>query len=196
MKIRRPGAQLSRSLVAPSQYNSPSLPPALSAIQAKTITRHGVRYMGKTASAPHKAAGSGAKTPQVKDQPLFIGGKFVDSRSNKTFPAINPATGETICQVPKATRPTSIAPSRLPARRSSGSLEKDGRRRTRPADVQAGRPHREECRASWPLSNRSTAARRSPIRAATCKASSTRSVITPAGPTRSKAAPFPSAATS
>src|SRR5262249_42640814 len=39
------------------------------------------------------------KAPQVKDQPLFIGGKWLDSASGKTFPAINPATGETICQV-------------------------------------------------------------------------------------------------
>jgi aldehyde dehydrogenase (NAD+) len=40
--------------------------------------------------------------PQVKDQPLFIGGKFVDSVSGKTFPAVNPATGQTICQVAEA----------------------------------------------------------------------------------------------
>jgi aldehyde dehydrogenase (NAD+) len=39
------------------------------------------------------------KPPQVKDQPLFSNGKFVDSASGKTFAAINPATGETICQV-------------------------------------------------------------------------------------------------
>jgi aldehyde dehydrogenase (NAD+) len=39
------------------------------------------------------------KPPSVKDQPLFIGGKFVDGGNNKTMPAINPATGETICQV-------------------------------------------------------------------------------------------------
>jgi aldehyde dehydrogenase (NAD+) len=39
------------------------------------------------------------KPPSVKDQPLFIAGRFVDSVSGKTFPAINPATGETICQV-------------------------------------------------------------------------------------------------
>jgi aldehyde dehydrogenase (NAD+) len=42
------------------------------------------------------------KAPKVKDQPLFIGGKFVDGHSNKTLPAINPATGETICQVAEA----------------------------------------------------------------------------------------------
>src|ERR1700736_3400989 len=39
------------------------------------------------------------KPPQVKDQPLFIGGKWLDSESGKRCPAINPATGGTICQV-------------------------------------------------------------------------------------------------
>ena len=42
------------------------------------------------------------KPPTVKDQMLFIGGKFVDGSSKKTFPAINPATGETLCQVAEA----------------------------------------------------------------------------------------------
>src|SRR5271163_3507620 len=42
------------------------------------------------------------KAPMVKDQPLFIGGKFVDSVSGKTFAAINPATGQTLCQVAEA----------------------------------------------------------------------------------------------
>src|SRR5207244_9590319 len=35
----------------------------------------------------------------VKDQPLFIGGKWQDSVSGKTFETLNPATGEAICQV-------------------------------------------------------------------------------------------------
>ena len=39
------------------------------------------------------------KPPKVKDQPLFIGGKWLDSVSGKTFATLNPATGETICQV-------------------------------------------------------------------------------------------------
>lgn len=40
------------------------------------------------------------KAPVVKtQQPMFIGGKWVDSVSGKTFPTLNPATGETICQV-------------------------------------------------------------------------------------------------
>lgn len=39
------------------------------------------------------------KPPKVKDQPLLIGGKWLDSVSGKTFATQNPATGETICQV-------------------------------------------------------------------------------------------------
>src|SRR5213082_818542 len=45
------------------------------------------------------AKGRTAKPPKVKDQPLFIGGKWVDSVSGKTFPTTNPASGEPICQV-------------------------------------------------------------------------------------------------
>jgi aldehyde dehydrogenase (NAD+) len=39
------------------------------------------------------------KAPKVKDQPLFIGGKWQDSVSGKTFATTNPASGEVICQV-------------------------------------------------------------------------------------------------
>ena len=39
------------------------------------------------------------KPPRVKDQPLLIGGKWQDSVSGKTFPTLNPATVEVICQV-------------------------------------------------------------------------------------------------
>jgi aldehyde dehydrogenase (NAD+) len=52
-----------------------------------------------TATTPRAAR---VAAPQVKDQPLFIGGKFVDSASGKTFAAINPATGRPICQVAEA----------------------------------------------------------------------------------------------
>src|SRR3954451_4684287 len=48
-----------------------------------------------TATAPAKKI----QPPKVKDQPMFIGGKWVDSQSGKTFPTVNPATGQTICQV-------------------------------------------------------------------------------------------------
>src|SRR5437763_2052997 len=37
--------------------------------------------------------------PKVKDQPMLIGGRWVDSVSGKTFPTVNPATGDVICQV-------------------------------------------------------------------------------------------------
>src|SRR5215475_1972546 len=39
------------------------------------------------------------KVPEVKNQQLLIGGKWQDSVSGKTFPTLNPATGEVICQV-------------------------------------------------------------------------------------------------
>jgi aldehyde dehydrogenase (NAD+) len=42
---------------------------------------------------------SAPRPPRVKDRPLFIGGKWVDSVSGKTFPTVNPSTGETICNV-------------------------------------------------------------------------------------------------
>jgi aldehyde dehydrogenase (NAD+) len=50
-----------------------------------------------TIPAQKKAA---VKRPVVKEQqPMLIGGKWVDSQSGKTFPTLNPATGETICHV-------------------------------------------------------------------------------------------------
>jgi aldehyde dehydrogenase (NAD+) len=42
------------------------------------------------------------RAPEVKDLSLFIGGEWVDSLSGKTFPVVNPATGETICRVAEA----------------------------------------------------------------------------------------------
>src|SRR5438552_2397086 len=51
------------------------------------------------ATATASKAPRAAKRPQVKDQPLFIGGKWVDSVSGKTFETLNPAIGEVICQV-------------------------------------------------------------------------------------------------
>jgi aldehyde dehydrogenase (NAD+) len=42
------------------------------------------------------------KAPRMKDQKLFIGGEWRDSVSGKAFPTINPATGESICQVAEA----------------------------------------------------------------------------------------------
>ncbi len=50
-----------------------------------------------TATAPAK---SRVAPPKVKArQPMFIGGKWLDSVSGKTFATVNPATGQTICDV-------------------------------------------------------------------------------------------------
>src|SRR6266566_1111186 len=51
------------------------------------------------ATVTAKKPATPVKRPQVKDQPLLIGGKWLDSVSGKTFPTTNPATGETICHV-------------------------------------------------------------------------------------------------
>src|SRR5947209_17492863 len=37
--------------------------------------------------------------PKVADQKLFVGGKWVDAASGKTFDTLNPSTGEVICRV-------------------------------------------------------------------------------------------------
>src|SRR4030081_407139 len=37
--------------------------------------------------------------PRIKYRQLFIDGKWLDSASGKTFATLNPATGQTICQV-------------------------------------------------------------------------------------------------
>lgn len=50
-----------------------------------------------TATAPVPARK--VQPPKVKDQPMLINGRWVDSQSGKTFPTVNPATGETICNV-------------------------------------------------------------------------------------------------
>ena len=39
----------------------------------------------------------------VKQQRMFIGGEWVDATNGETQPILNPATGEVIAEVPKAT---------------------------------------------------------------------------------------------
>ena len=47
-------------------------------------------------------APQGEKRVAVSATKLLIDNQWVDSASGKTFPTINPATGETICQVAEA----------------------------------------------------------------------------------------------
>jgi aldehyde dehydrogenase (NAD+) len=63
------------------------------------IFKHQEGFSMATATATKTHA---VKAPKVKDQPLFIGGKWQDSVSGKTFPTVNPATGEVICHVAEA----------------------------------------------------------------------------------------------
>src|SRR5438874_2252001 len=60
--------------------------------------------MATATASPTAERGKTVKAPRVKDQPLFIGGKWLDSVSGKTFPTINPATGEVICAVAEGDR--------------------------------------------------------------------------------------------
>jgi aldehyde dehydrogenase (NAD+) len=62
--------------------------------------------MAATKTKPAKPAPNGkhAKVtapagPKVPDQKMLIGGRWVASASGKTFPTLNPATGDVICQV-------------------------------------------------------------------------------------------------
>lgn len=45
---------------------------------------------------------SSAAVPQIKPGKLFIGGKWVDAAAGKTYPTVNPATGETITLIADA----------------------------------------------------------------------------------------------
>src|SRR6266487_4361453 len=70
-------------------------PPAFDRIsRSPHLSREDLRMATATAEQSRTTS-----PPQVRDQPLFIGGKWLDSVSGKTFPTINPATGKTICQV-------------------------------------------------------------------------------------------------
>src|SRR3712207_9217219 len=51
--------------------------------------------MSATAAAPRPKSAA----PKVADQKMFVGGKWVDAQSGKTFETVNPATGEVICRV-------------------------------------------------------------------------------------------------
>src|SRR5260370_37286336 len=53
------------------------------------------------------ATATAAMQPEIKIGPtrLLINGKWVDSASGKTFPTINPSTGEVITQVAEADAP-------------------------------------------------------------------------------------------
>src|SRR5580658_600485 len=57
-----------------------------------------------TLTAPHRE-----KRAAVSATKLLINNQWVDSASGKTFPTINPATGEVICDVAEADRAVAAA---------------------------------------------------------------------------------------
>jgi aldehyde dehydrogenase (NAD+) len=68
----------------------------------KTATKSAKTTKPVNEKQPAKAA---RPLPRVPDQQMFINGRFVDSASGKTFPTLNPATGEPICQVAEGDKP-------------------------------------------------------------------------------------------
>ena len=114
-------------------------------------------------AAPSKP--KSVKAPQVKDQPLFIGGKWrrqrvrQDASPPSTRPPARPSA-----RSPRRTRPTSTWPSRPPARPSNPA---PGGRWTPPTAAgccSSWPTWSRRTPRNWPRSNRSTAARRSPTR--------------------------------
>ena len=93
-----------------------------------------------TANAP-------ASKPKVHLTKLFINNEWVDPVDGGEFETYNPATGEVIAKV-AAAGPADVDKAVKAARHGPGirSLEHDGRRRSRPAALQAGRPGRAERR--------------------------------------------------
>ncbi len=65
----------------------------MAAIKTKSKPVENTKSNGKHAKEPQ------SPRPKVADQKMLINGRWVDSASGKTFATLNPATGETICQV-------------------------------------------------------------------------------------------------
>ena len=137
--------------------------------------------------------------PRVKVGPtkLLINNRWVESESGKTFPTINPSTGEEICQVAEADaadvdKAVKAARARLRTRpwRKMPASER-GRLLNRLADLIE--KNADELARLESLDN-GKPVRRSEARP-TCRSPSPATAITRAGPTRFKAKPSPSPAT-
>jgi aldehyde dehydrogenase (NAD+) len=92
-----------------------SRPPAQAVLEGQV--RVSTRACPNSSGEPGALATGGKRLPPVadapglprdnsehtfRDQPLFINGQWTHGVGGKTFPAINPATGETICHVTEA----------------------------------------------------------------------------------------------
>ena len=127
---------------------------------------------------------------------LLINNQWVDSASGKTFPTINPATGEEICQVAEAdAADVDLAVKAARAAFDTGPWRKMAAARARQAAQPAGRSDREERRRTGaPRIARQRQAVLAWPRPPTCRSPSPAIATTRAGRTRSRARPFPSPA--
>ncbi len=141
--------------------------------------------LSMTATTTPKATRA-VKPPKVKDQPMFIGGKWVDSVCGKTFPTINPATGETICQVAEGDKAdVDLRRQGRPQGVRRRPLVEDERLRTRPAAPPPRRPDRAaQGRTRRPRNARQRQAATPTRWPPTCRSRSSATATTPAGRTR------------
>ncbi len=83
------------------------------------------------------------RPPKIRQTQCFIGGQWVPAASGKTFETINPATEEVIAQVAEGdAADVDLAVKAARAAFEKGPWPQDGRPRSRPAAVQAGRSDR------------------------------------------------------
>ncbi|XP_069137763.1 aldehyde dehydrogenase, mitochondrial-like [Argopecten irradians] len=69
------------------------------ALLQRLVSRRGVWNLLKTQRAYMSAVPQPLVNPDIKYEKLFINNEWVNSASGKTFPTVNPATGEQICEV-------------------------------------------------------------------------------------------------
>ena len=95
--------------------------------------------------------------PKVKAQyPMLIGGRWVDAVSGRTFPTVNPATGETICEVAegdKADVDLAVKAARKALAGPWGRMNASGRGRLLSKLADAVEAHKDELAALETLDN-------------------------------------------
>jgi aldehyde dehydrogenase (NAD+) len=91
--IRSPPGRIPFQFTSPNRFEHRRF---VSMAATKTQTKSAKTTKPIHEKQPAKAA---RLLPRVPDQQMFINGRFVTSASGKTFPTLNPSTGEPICHV-------------------------------------------------------------------------------------------------
>ncbi len=113
--------------------------------------------------APGKVRAVATIAPELLRTQAFVDGRWVDADDGSTFPVLNPATGETIAEVPRlgaaeTRRAIEAAARALPAWRAESAKERS--RILRPAGVRDGRARGRAGRADGASSRGSRSPRR------------------------------------